>query len=280
MIENAQLTSADANWGIDSDDTLYQKTADEQTPYGSGSFQATYRRPVFRNMTFRNVTIPRGINAVFDDCTFEGVTFVDLDRDVVKNGTTKYDSGSGKWWSQRMDSGNFDKSTPLTADTSKAFREGNNLRFDDCTFKGPIASSYQTAYTHFGNSWEFTGETRFDNVADDTATIVAPQTNIEMGSFERPGESPSTLVGVVVAGNIDIRGTGVVDGSIIVVGDGAGNTTLGYFGNKDSDTDAGANPETGGYGRLNIRYNPYRALPDGIEIHVLVEPIPQSYREH
>ena len=68
----------------------------------------------------------------------------------------------------------------------------------------------------------------FDNKSPtQTATIVAPQTNIEMGSFTDPAKAPSTLIGVVVAGNIDIRGTSVVDGSIIVTGDGAGNTTLG-----------------------------------------------------
>src|SRR5690606_14858157 len=112
----------------------------------------------------------------------------------------------------------------------------NNLRFNNCTIKGPIANNYSTAYTHFANSWEFTGSTLFSNAADDTATIVAPQTNIEMGSFTNPDAAPSTLIGVVVAGNIDIRGTSLLDGSIIVTGDGAGNTTLGYFGPSDGDT--------------------------------------------
>ena len=54
----------------------------------------------------------------------------------------------------------------------------------------------------------------FNNQVDDTATIVSPQVNIEMGSFTNPNNAPSTLVGVVVAGNIDIRGTSSVDGSI------------------------------------------------------------------
>ena len=66
-----------------------------------------------------------------------------------------------------------------------------------------------------------------------------------MGSFTDPGKAPSTLVGVVVAGNIDIRGNSAIDGSIIVTGDGAGNTTLAYFGASDADTNAGANPEGG-----------------------------------
>ncbi len=279
LVENATLSVDDAK-KLFVDDQVITERAVEQTPFGSGSYQATYDRPVFENMHFKNVQIPRGLNAVFKNCTFEGVTYVDVERNITKNGKVTYSSGDGSSWSKRMKSGSFNKNNAINADNSFGAAEGNNIRFDSCTFKGPVAASYATAYTHFTNSWEFTGETLFDNIADETATIVAPNTNIEMGSFERPGEAPSTMKGVVVAGNIDIRGTGVVDGSVIVVGDGAGNTTLGYFGNRDSDTDAGANPETGGYGRLNIRYNPFRALPDGINIHVTVDPVPHTYQEN
>ena len=70
-----------------------------------------------------------------------------------------------------------------------------------------------------------------------------------MGSFTDPAAAPSTLVGVCVAGNIDIRGQSVVDGSIIVTGDGAGNTTQGWFGTSDSSTDpSNAMPEGGSAG--------------------------------
>ena len=278
-IENATLSRADAETFVDGSGILQTVTRVERTPFGSTSYQATYERPVFKDMTFKNVTIPRGLNAVFENCTFEGVTFVDVERNVTVGGTVRTDSGSGSTWSKRMKSGGFSNNTVLTSANSYGFDEGNNLRFDSCTFEGPLTNGFQTAYTHFGNSWEFTGNTKFDNQADETATIVAPQTNIEMGSFERPGEAPSTMKGVVVAGNIDIRGVGVVDGSIIVTGDGAGNTTLGYFGASDGDTNPDALPESGGYGRLNIRYNPYRALPDGINIHVTVDAVSNSYRE-
>src|SRR6202042_1676543 len=154
-----------------------------------------------------------------------------------------------------------------------------------CEFDGPIAGNYATDYTHFSNSWEFTGATTFSNQWVDpssgqtTATIVSPQGNIEMGSFTNPGSAISTLLGVVVAGNIDIRGTSSVDGSIIVTGNGAGNTTLGYFGPDDGSSNPGALP-TGGYGQLDIRYNPYRALPDGINIAIDVSPVSGSYSEN
>lgn len=278
LLANRTLAAADANGG----------TATERTPYGSVSYQATYRRPVFRNMTLRNVIIPKGLNALFDNCKFEGVTFVDSERNITTSGgsvTTSKDEGMS--WSQRKISGdNFtaDKvliasGTPTSGQSlTQGSSKGNNLRFNNCTFNGPLAGAYATAYTHFANSWEFTGATLFDNKVDETATIVSPQVNIEMGSFTNPDAAPSTLVGVVVAGNIDIRGTSVVDGSIIVTGDGAGNTTLGYFGPSDGDTNPSALPE-GGYGRLNIRYNPNRALPDGINVAVDITADASTYRE-
>jgi Tfp pilus assembly protein PilX len=273
LIANTTVTAADANGG----------TANEQTPFGSTSYQATYRRPVFRNMTFRNCQIARGTNALFDNCTFEGVTFVDMTHDITNSsthsgGTVVTDPTAGMTWSKRMRSGSFSNSTVLTSANSYGYTSGNNVRFHNCSFRGPVAGPAATAYTHFTNSWEFTGSTLFDNQVDETATIVAPNTNIEMGSFTNPGAAPSTLKGVVVAGNIDIRGTSVVDGSIIVTGDGAGNTTLSYFGPSDSDSNPTAMPE-GGYGRLDIRYNPHRALPDGINIAIDVLPDADTYKE-
>jgi hypothetical protein len=87
------------------------------------------------------------------------------------------------------------------------------------------------------------------------------------------------MVGVVVAGNIDIRGSGAIDGSIIVTGDGAGNTTQGWFGPSDAATDPNTPMPEGGWGHLNIRYNPNRALPDGIDLAVDILPDITTYTE-
>ena len=261
-------------------------TVDEKVPHGSTSNQATYRRPTFFGIAFNNVQIPKGINGLFVDCLFTGVTFVDVERNIKNSsGATTFNPGEAMAWSQKMLSGSFNKDVALTATNSQGFNLGNNLRFHNTRFEGPIAGAYATAYTHFTNSWEFTGATMFDNKWVDpktgitTATIVSPQTNIEMGSFTNPDAAPSTLLGVVVAGNIDIRGTSEVDGSIIVTGDGAGNTTLGYFGDNDGDTNAAPMPKGRGYGRLNIHYNPYRTLPDGINLPIEITPQIDSYRE-
>lgn len=270
VISNAVLRASDANGG----------TVDERTPLGSTTYQATYRRPVFKNITFRNCRIPAGLNALFENCKFEGNTYVEMATNVTDaSGRTTTSASDGMDYSKRMKNGSFNKDTVLTASNSWGYVQGNNLRFNNCTIEGPIAADVRTAYTHFTDSWEFTGATMFDNKADETATIVAPQTNIEMGSFTDPAKAPSTLKGVVVAGNIDIRGSGMVDGSIIVTGDGAGNTTQGWFGASDASTDPGSPMPEGGWGRLNIRYNPYRPLPDGINIAVDILPEVASYQE-
>lgn len=48
----------------------------ENSPFNSPSFSDVYWRPVFRNFVFRNVQIPMGLNALFDNCTFVGSTYV------------------------------------------------------------------------------------------------------------------------------------------------------------------------------------------------------------
>jgi Tfp pilus assembly protein PilX len=264
------ITSSQANAG----------TVTERTPYGSTSWQATFARPKFTGVTFTNCTIKLGTNALFDGCTFKGTTYIEMTRNIVKPGTTTVTTNKddGMAWAKRMISGTFSNTTTLTSANSSGFKEGNNIRFNDCTFEGPLIGAYSTAYTHFANSWEFTGATYFNNKVDPSATIVAPNTNMEMGSFTNPAAAPSTLLGIVVAGNIDIRGSTFIDGSLLVTGDGAGNTTLAYFGNNDGETNPTAMPE-GGYGKLYVRYNPFRAMPDGINIPIDMVAQPDTYRE-
>lgn len=319
VVTNKTITASAANGGI----------VVEESPKGSKNFQAVYKRPVFKNITFKNCAIPKGLNALFENCKFEGVTWIEDERDIkTASGAITYDKNEGMNWARRKTSGSGSISTSgdfkdidgdgkwdqykiagmssyadLVDTNGDGIKElpagagsyaygsgstdlktlgstkGNNLRFSNCTFEGPLAGSYATAYTHFANSWEFTGATKFDNKVDQTATIVSPQVNIEMGSFTNPGEAPSTLIGVVVAGNLDIRGTSNVDGSIIITGDGAGNTTLAYFGASDSSTDPNSPMPEGGWGRLNIRYNPNRALPDGIDLAIDILPIVSTYTE-
>jgi hypothetical protein len=277
-ISNGTLTAAMANGG----------TATEHSPYDATSgWQATYSRPVFQNINFNNVRIPKGLNAKFVNCTFSGYTSVKLNTNITQAGTntTTSDPSQGMTWAQQMvaGQGSFSANTTLTSTNSVAYQQGNNLHFTGCTFNGVMTSDVPTAYTHFADSWEFDGTTAFNNQVDQSVTIEAPNTNIEMGSYVNPSGNPSTLVGVVVAGNIDIRGTANVDGSLLVTGAGATNTTLGYFGSTDqgqavppaSQLPSGSN---GSYGHLFFQFNPGRGMPNGITIPVVALPQNNTYQ--
>ncbi len=48
----------------------------EKAPFNSPNYSDVYWRPVFENMVFRNVQIPVGLNGLFVNCTFVGVTYV------------------------------------------------------------------------------------------------------------------------------------------------------------------------------------------------------------
>ena len=162
-------------------------------------------------------------------------------------------------WSQADDSGyTFSKDTALTPTNSLGLhRRATTSGSTTATSRARSRGNYATAYTHFTNSWEFTGATQFDNVADQTATIVAPQTNIEMGSFTDPTRRPARWSASSWRATSTSAARSTVDGSIIVTGDGAGNTTLGYFGASDGDTDAGADAR----GRVRPAQHPLQPQP-------------------
>jgi hypothetical protein len=297
-VSNLTLTAAMAN-GIAGPTTTEHTPADV-----TSGWQATLSRPVFQNVTFNNVQIPTGLNAKFINCTFNGYTTVRMNTNITAPGstTTTTDPNNGMSWAQQTigtgttfsadgivtttGSGRHivTQTNPMTPSNSVGAAQGNNLHFSGCTINGPITADTPTAYTAFANSWEFdsytnpttnvTTNTTFNNTVDPTVTILAPNTNIEMGSFLNPGGNPTTLVGVVVAGNLDVRGSANFDGSVIVTGAGAQNTTLGYFGSTDqgqgvpppSQLPAAAN---GGYGHLFFRLNSNRGMPNGISIPVV-----------
>ncbi|MFM9996965.1 MAG: hypothetical protein ACKVU4_14335 [Phycisphaerales bacterium] len=73
----------------------------EKTPFNSPNFSDWYYRPVYENMEFKDVQVPQGTNALFNNCTFAGVTYV---RSWIQNthvnwtiyGKLKLDPGTGK----------------------------------------------------------------------------------------------------------------------------------------------------------------------------------------
>lgn len=281
----------------------------EATPYGSPHPYDYYDRPVFEDETFEDVLIPMGTNAVFRNCTFKGVTFVetfatdpDGDSDFAKNfnyagmeesdGTIKFP----------------DRSVNLTGEgevyDTKDF--SNNIRFESCTFQGAVVTGDENgqaplAYTHVRNKLAFTGDTQFnlDGVTDaddkqfyQRSTIMAPHYSVELGTFGSPHDGTQNVVlsGTIVAGVLDMRGNIRVNGTILttfrpeseegpVIGDTGPqfNTTIGYFDAATGDFEA-SRPEDG-LGLIQLRYDPTLPLPDGVRGPIGLEPDWRTYTE-
>lgn len=154
----------------------------EAVPYGSSGAYDYYRRPIYHNMTFRNVRIPKNTNALFDDCTFVGVTFIETNEEC-SDFNWNY-AGSVEKKESPPGSGNFTyplrfpslKATIPSSGTQVADTraESNNIRFNGCTFLGSIAGNRPSEYTHWRNKLQFTGNTRFyvDPEDADLATQV------------------------------------------------------------------------------------------------------------
>ena len=265
----------------------------EAVPYGSAHPYDYYDRPVYENMTFTNVTIPQGTNALFKNCQFVGVTFVDTatsnaDPNFNYTGTLQPD-GTPKY--------------PHLSSETDTKTLANNLRFDGCTFEGAVVSEAPAAFTHVRNKIAFTGRTRFEidgsvNLSDDQkklfkrSTILTPHYSVEMGSFTDPSSNQEKveLSGTIVTGVLDVRGQVKVNGTVLttfepkvdegpVVGDTTPqfNTTLGYFPSSDGDHEAEL--PANGVGVIQIRYDPSLALPDGINGPIDLTPVVETYYE-
>lgn len=271
----------------------------EEVPYGSAYPYDYYNRPVYENMTFMDVRIPKGTNALFKNCKFIGVTFVETTTDNVdpnfnQVGTQEADGSIKFPGIQAMVDG-----APV-ADTKTI---SNNVRFDDCTFEGAIVSDAPNGFTHVRNKIALTGQTQFvvanSTVLTDTqkalfkrSTLLAPHYSVEMGTFVNPADPNETvdLSGMIVAGVLDVRGQITINGTILttfepsvsvapVVGDTSPqfNTTLGYFPSADGDLEA--EMPAVGMGVIKIRYDPSLAMPDGILGPIEILPNNMTYTE-
>ena len=266
--------------------TSTNTTTFEAVPYGSAHPYDYYTRPVYKNITFTNVLIPRNTNALFINCKFIGVTYVDTDH---HNEHEDYN------YAGMRDKNNFlkypDKVAIVHGDPYPDTKIlSNNLRFDSCTFEGIIATDGPNAYTQARNKLNFTGFTQFTSQTSTNltqkqkdlflrSTVLAPHYSIEMGTFINPSapeEESLELTGTIVAGVLDARGHIKIDGSLIttfepISGEGPVlgetspqfNTTLGYFPSSSGDLEAEL-PDGQSLGVIQIRYDGSIPLPDGI----------------
>lgn len=274
----------------------------EEVPYGAAYPYDYYDRPVYRNKTFDGARIRVGANALFENCRFIGVTFIEV---------SKYNDDENFNYVGMQESDGTPKHPDYAAEINgstegdtKPF--GNNLRFHDCTFEGPLVSGNSAGeqpagFTHVRNKVTFTGNTsfEFDKAPDEDkrqlyerSSLLLPHLSVEMGSFQDGSSSSETLElsGAVVAGLIDMRGQIEIRGTLIttfepvsgiapVKGDTAPqfNTTLGYFSQGQGDLEADI--PSGGLGKIRLIYDPTLALPDGIDGPLELQPLIQTYHE-
>lgn len=232
------------------------ETAIEATPYGAPAAADYYQRPVFRNRTFRNVVIPKGLNGLFINCTFVGVTRVQNHGDNthaswrfygVQNAdlSLKYPPPPGESQAQ-LDNDYFTAGIirPPTFNVPRLNVSGtpyvntkplsNNVRFHDCMFVGAIVADRPTDYTHVRNKLQFTGSTRFyqqhPDYPDDPSynpdsaampdirrsSMMLPHYSVDIGTNNAPQSQDVNLTGLIIAGVLDVRGNTNIDGALLL----------------------------------------------------------------
>jgi hypothetical protein len=247
----AQVASALGSGGIYTAPSL---ATYEPVPFGSQSSYDWYQRPVYENMTFTNVLIPKGTNALFRNCTFVGTVYIETESDCVDvnwnyTGSLQQTilAGGGVQYSPKFPGLQSSLGGNPVSDTKP---HSNSIRFDGCTFLGSIAGDTPGEYTHWRNKVQLTGATRFyldpndpELLAQPDATtlqsllgnltaaqrdmlarssVMMPGWSIDVGNFnnEQASDPEETarvrLRGTIIAGILDVRGSADVHGTLLM----------------------------------------------------------------
>jgi hypothetical protein len=200
-------------------------------------------RHVYENQTFTDQRLPSNRNALFRNCTFEGVLYIDC----RKSGSIYY----------------------------------NNVRFEDCSFNGPIITDVPRKFKWKNNCLYFTGEATFNNTSDiQEATILAPHFNVNLGNTNPEQSDNSVLTGAIVGGIVDVRGNAQVNGTIISMCDTTGCNS-GYVTNIGATLGDGGSEtaKLGDIGIISIRPAADKMLPSGIKSPIVIMPLQETYSE-
>ncbi|MFA5424460.1 MAG: pilus assembly PilX N-terminal domain-containing protein [Phycisphaerae bacterium] len=207
--------------------------------YGS----VALNRNVYDGMTLNNVKVAYSRNALFRNCTFEGVLYIDC----YKSGTSYY----------------------------------NNIRFEDCTFNGIIVTDVPQVLNWQRNCLYFTGGATFNNEsAYQEATILAPHFNVNLGNTNPEQSDNNVLTGAIVGGIVDIRGNAQINGTVISMCDTTIYSS-GYVTNIGATLGDGGSETTelGDIGTIGITPNPDQLLPSGITTPIVIKPDLKTYSE-
>jgi Tfp pilus assembly protein PilX len=210
-------------------------------PGPSGGLKLT--RYVVENQTLTNAQVVANRNALFRNCTFNGILYID-------GGRTGY---------------------------------YNNIRFDNCTFNGPIVTypSTVTASEWWQrNQLYFTGAATFQNQTDVPATIMAPNFSVDIGNTNPTRSTNNVLTGAVIGGIVDVRGHAQIYGTIISMFD-TSSYPSGYVSNLGATLGDGGSETTapGDVGVITITPDPDQMLPNGIMSPIIIQPDPRTYSE-
>ena len=113
----------------------------EAVPFGAAHPYDYYDRPVYKNMTFTNVAIPQGSNALFQNCKFVGCTF-------IQTNTNNTDPNYNDAGVQEADGSQRYPGLTSTGGATNTKVMANNIRFDSCTFEGSVVTDAPTEFTH------------------------------------------------------------------------------------------------------------------------------------
>ena len=127
------------------------------------------------------------------------------------------------------------------------------------------------------------------------SSVLLPGWSVDVGNFDNDTDSRVKLTGTIVTGVMDIRGTALVDGTLLMTfratesvgplfyggSTDAFNTTIGYFGPDDGDGEGSDpnSPDFPGFGEIVLRYDQNAKLPDGIPWPVTLKPEAGTYWE-
>jgi hypothetical protein len=224
-------------------------TVTEYFPHAAGNYsQASsssslrLTRYKYENKVFSNVLLPSNKNALFKNCTFQNVLYIDC-------GT----SGT-----------NY-----------------NNVRFENCTFNGVIVTNVPQSLNWQQNSLYFTGEAAFNNQSSiQEATILAPHFNVNLGNTNPQQSDNNVLTGAIVGGIVDIRGNAQIYGTIISMCD-TSQWPSGYVTNIGATLGDGGSEttEVGDVGVISITPEEERMLPSGIMTPIVIKPNQKTYSE-
>jgi hypothetical protein len=212
----------------------------------SSTWNQRLTRHVYENQTFTNARLPQGRQALFRNCTFEEVLYIDC----------------------------YKSSTSSTSYT-------NNVRFEDCTFNGVIVTDVPQPFHWRRNCLYFTGAATFENTSSiQEATVLAPHFNVNLGNTNPQQSDNNVLTGAIVGGIVDVRGNAQIFGTIISMFDTTPYSS-GYVTNIGATLDDGGSETTelGDIGVIEITPEEDMMLPSGITSPIVIEPDQDTYCE-